>query len=334
MSMNPNPDPESNGVAVHRASLLRELLVPLPDEVLHVNKKLTSLSETQDGVFVTFSDGAVEHFDAVIGADGIFGFVRNYVLQDTDNKYGPSPAEFWDSRALVPIGKARAIIGDTHFSADEVDCQHGWIGDGAFLLYDVLENRTMSQIVISAIENDPPRGHDERKRPLTRGFLEGALKNWLDGPIAKRIIDLTLDQPDPQRYSEWEHKVTPTYVNGRVCIAGDAAHAMTPWQAAGAGQAMEDAMILGALLGKVKNSGEINAAFKAYDAVRRPRCQRVIDSSRVTGMICCGREEGVGLDPRKLLEALKDRWGFIMGLDLDEYKTEALRKMDGFLFED
>lgn len=144
MSMNPNPDPESNGVAVHRASLLRELLVPLPNEVLHVKKKLTSLSETLDGVSVTFADEEVEQFDAVIGADGIFGFVRNYVLQDKDNKYGPSPAEFWDSRAIIPIDKARAVIGDNHFSADEVDCQHGWIGDGAFLLYDVLENRTMS----------------------------------------------------------------------------------------------------------------------------------------------------------------------------------------------
>lgn len=189
----------------------------------------------------------------------------------------------------------------------------------------------MSQIVISAIENDPPRDHNERKRPLTREFLESALGPWLDGPIAKSIIDVTLDQPDPQRYSEWEHKVTPTYVNGRVCIAGDAAHAMTPWQAAGAGQAMEDAMILGALFGKVKDSGDINAALRSYDAVRRPRCQRVIDSSRGTGIICCGREEGVGLDPKKLLEALKDRWGFIMGLDLDEYKDEALRKMDEFL---
>lgn len=244
MSMNPNPDPESNGVAVHRASLLRELLVPLPSEVLHVNKKLTSLSETHDGASATFADGAVEQFDAVIGADGIFGFVRNYVLQDKDNKYGPSPAEFWDNRALVPIEKARVIIGNKHFSVDEVDCQHGWIGDGAFLLYDIFENQTMSQVVISAIENDLPRDHGERKRPLTREFLEGALKNWLDGL----------------------------------------------------------------------------------------RCQRVIDSSRVTGIICGGREEGAGLDPKRLLEALKDRWGFIMGLDLDENREEALGKMDEFLF--
>lgn len=59
-----------------------------------MNKKLTSLSERDDKVSATFSDGVVEQFDAVIGADGIFGLVRNYVLQDKDNKYGPSPAEF------------------------------------------------------------------------------------------------------------------------------------------------------------------------------------------------------------------------------------------------
>jgi salicylate hydroxylase len=75
------------------------------------------------------------------------------------------------------------------------------------------------------------------------------------------------------------------------------------------------------------SSAGIETAFMAYDAVRRPRCQRVIDSSRGTGEICCGQVPAIGIDPEKLKEALLPRWGFIYGLDLASYKKEALDQM-------
>lgn len=44
--------------------------------------------------------------------------------------------------------------------------------------------------------------------------------------------------------------------------------------------AIEDAMILSRLLGAVNSAADLEAAFKAYDAVRRPRSQRLVESSR------------------------------------------------------
>lgn len=38
---------------------------------------------------------------------------------------------------------------------------------------------------------------------------------------------------------------------GTICMMGDAAHATTPWQAAGLAQAIEDSLILSSVLGKV-----------------------------------------------------------------------------------
>ncbi|KAK3380563.1 hypothetical protein B0T24DRAFT_522254, partial [Lasiosphaeria ovina] len=72
---------------------------------------------------------------------------------------------------------------------------------------------------------------------------------------------------NPQGYSQWEHKSTPKYARGRVYIVGDAAHATTPGQGAGVGQAFEDAAVLGALFGSVARPEDIDAAFKAFDAV-------------------------------------------------------------------
>lgn len=344
-------DPDDAGRVVHRASLLRELLAPLPTGRLHANKKLSGIipdADGEGGVKVTFGDGQEETFHAVIGADGIFGAARRHVLQEAADAEGPSPAGFWDCRNLIPFEKARDILGAEYF---EQDRQYGWAGNGAFIMHDVLENRTKVQCVVSAIEKNHPK---DRKRPLTREFLEETLHDWLDGPLGKGVIEvrccpqvpfshslvdlrnadkercagqLMLDQPDPQAYSQWEHKATSTFANGRVCIAGDAAHATTPWQGAGAGQAFEDALILGTLLGEIKRPSEINYAFRAYSDVRRNRCQRVIDSSRGTGLIFCGQDPEAGLEPDKIMGLLAPRWGFIGGIDFAVYKEEALAKM-------
>ncbi|KAI1395720.1 salicylate hydroxylase [Hypoxylon fuscum] len=315
------------GVIVHRASLLRELVAPLPEKSLHTNKSLATIriKPVTNTVEVTFQDGTIDEFDAVIGADGIFSSVRSYVLQDDADRLAASPAGFWDCRNLVSLERAKAVLGEELF---EVDRQYGWVGDGGFLMHDVLENRTMVQCVVSAVENSPTRN---RKRALTRQTLTQTLSSWLDGPIAKGMIELALEEDDLHGYSQWEHKATPTYTNGLVCVIGDAAHATTPWQGSGAAMAFEDVMVLQELLGNITSPKDITAAFKAYDVVRRPRCQRVIDSSRETGMILCGQDAYAGLDPEKLREVLAPRWDFIFGLDMSVHKEHALLKLRDIL---
>ncbi len=109
---------------------------------------------------------------------------------------------------------------------------------------------------------------------------------------------------------------------------GDAAHAMTPWQGSGAGQAIEDAMILETVLAAVKTPRDLEAAFRAYDKVRRPRTQRIVEASSVMSRMMSGRGLDVGLDPDKLRGALGPRWGFIHNLDMKKHKEEALAAMD------
>lgn len=136
-------------------------------------------------------------------------------------------------------------------------------------------------------------------------------------------LQLLLDQDDPAVYAQFEHIDAPTYVNGRVCIAGDAAHAMTPWQGSGAATALEDAVILGALFEQIDSPNEIERVLKTYDTVCRPRSQRIAESSRQTGRILSGLAEGVGLDPVKMHTALKDRWAFIHNLDFNGHIENA-----------
>lgn len=65
---------------------------------------------------------------------------------------------------------------------------------------------------------------------------------------------------------------TPNWSEGGVGLIGDAAHAMLPFQAQGAAMAIEDAAILAPLLMTEPSAAE---ALKRYEAIRRPRVERV-----------------------------------------------------------
>lgn len=322
----------SSSVIVQRASLLRELLAPLPKDILHPSKKTTGITSTANGdkIQVAFDDGTSDEFDAVIGADGIFSVTRSYVHGDSAADHVATPAGFWDSRSMIPFEMAKKVLGDEYFT---VDMQHSWAGDGGFLMHDVAENRSIVQCVMCMVEKDDDMPNDKnRKRPLTREFLESSFHTWLDGPIAHKMIDLTLDQPKANAYSQWEHKTTPTYAKGRVCIMGDAAHATTPFMGSGAAMAFEDAAVLSTLLLKVTSHDDIAHAFRAFDTQRRPRCQRIITDSRETGLIVCGRGEP-GLNPKELAETMGPRWDFIVGFDIKAHLRETLDLFDRYKSE-
>lgn len=186
---------EDPGIIVHRASLLRELVAPLPQSSLHTNKKLVTINvrpdtddeaATSKALEVTFEDGTVEQADAVIGADGIFGLVRSHVLQGEAETHSASPAGFWDSRVLVPMEKAHELFGETSFDANR---QTAWVGNGAFLMLDAVENGTVLQCVISAVEKSSVE--ENRKHEVTVDSLKQTLADWDENPIAKGMIEVT-----------------------------------------------------------------------------------------------------------------------------------------------
>jgi len=59
---------------------------------------------------------------------------------------------------------------------------------------------------------------------------------------------------------------------------------MTPFQASGAGQAIEDALILSTLLGNPKTSlHNVHTALEVYDEIRRPFALDIQERSRLNG---------------------------------------------------
>lgn len=142
------------------------------------------------------------------------------------------------------------------------------------------------------------------------------------------MIQLLCDQPKQPAIYLWDHAPAHSYVKGAVGIMGDAAHSTTPWQGSGGGMTIEDSLILSTLLGRAFSRTEAVIALRIYDQLRRPRTQRIVESSRETGTILAGRGVETGLDLEKLREKLLPRWNFIIDFDNEKYRDEALRLMD------
>jgi salicylate hydroxylase len=75
--------------------------------------------------------------------------------------------------------------------------------------------------------------------------------------------------------------------DGAIALLGDAAHAMLPFAAQGAGMAIEDAAVLAKCLSETQNEGgpSISAALARYARLRRPRVSRVQRTARQSGRI-------------------------------------------------
>jgi len=77
------------------------------------------------------------------------------------------------------------------------------------------------------------------------------------------------------------------WTSGAIALLGDAAHAMLPFAAQGAGMAIEDAAVLAKTLseGPIETATQLAAALKRYARLRRSRVARVRHTARSLGRI-------------------------------------------------
>ena len=151
--------------------------------------------------------------------------------------------------------------------------------------------------------------------------LAGQFDGW--GKMCHNLIEL-FDTPNLVMWALRDDLPAATYTLGNVAMMGDAAHATTPFQGQGAGQAIEDALVLETLLGRVQDAKHIPNAFAAYDQVRKARSQRVVTTSREAGFVFGMKAKGVGDTLEKMKEKLETRMKWIWNRDLEKQNAEAI----------
>ncbi|KAF8072155.1 hypothetical protein FPV67DRAFT_1748853 [Lyophyllum atratum] len=138
----------------------------------------------------------------------------------------------------------------------------------------------------------------------------------------------------PSRWAIHASQPLKSWTFGNVALMGDAAHAMSPQQASGAGQAIEDAFILATLLGHHLTTLEsVPSALAIYDQIRRPVAMEVAQRSLINGRLFGLQLPGVPLDndPERLPElgdAIKENWKWTWSTTLDADVKQAVRLLE------
>jgi salicylate hydroxylase len=92
---------------------------------------------------------------------------------------------------------------------------------------------------------------------------------------------LTRVFPSSERWYKWalyDRDPLEHWTKGRATLLGDSAHAMLPYLGTGAGMAIEDAVVLGAAVGRESN--DLSAALVAYEQLRVPRTKACVLGAR------------------------------------------------------
>jgi salicylate hydroxylase len=238
---------------MHRADLLAALAEAVPAERVHLGHRLTGLDDLGDRVRARFANGATAEVGVLVGADGIHSVVRGLL-------FGPDRARFTGCvayRGLVPAERLRHL--DLEVTAQI------WMGPGQhFVHYFVSAMRLVNFVAI--VEQDAWTGESW----TDRGDLADALAAYADwhpqvrailGAGDETFIWALLDRSPMDRWSV-----------GRVTLLGDACHAMLPFMAQGAAQAIEDGAALAACL---RADPDVPAALRRYEEIRIPRTARL-----------------------------------------------------------
>jgi salicylate hydroxylase len=185
---------------MQRAALLHELLEPIPLENMHTNKKLVAIDDNPEGqgLILKFEDETTTLVDALIGADGIFGFVRSHILGENHPAVTPVKAGWAGVVNLVPFAKAKEKLGSQWF---EENRQYGWVGPMGIMIHDLNNDGKMVQCIGTSMDHSNSK---DRVKPVDREFLDAAFADWSDGPIGKGMIEVRLLCP----FSDATHLTT------------------------------------------------------------------------------------------------------------------------------
>ncbi|KAI4718772.1 monooxygenase [Aureobasidium sp. EXF-10727] len=325
--------PDFDRKSAHRKALLEIMTSFIPIENVKFNKYLKSIEQHPDKVVLRFADGQVAEASVLAGADGIKSIVREHVLKPSfPNEIAPVYADAYCYRAVIPMAEAYPILGDLtnvakfYFGHDRSAVTYRITGGEEFnFLFCVADAKPWTL----------------EKAVTEKTTHEAMMADFEGSGVDPRFREL-LAKAQPIKWGFFHHWRTSTYYRGRVALLGDAAHASLPFQAAGAAQGLEDALVLSNVLAKAAGAHEaaadmapyIQVGLEAYDSVRRPRAQRQLEQAAEVGKMIFFQHKETGSDMGKILPRLQQgRFDWLWFHDMDEDVVKALSKMDKSVLE-
>lgn len=251
-------------VTAHRADLheaLRTVAAAKDRVTLTPDFTVAGLEAEGDGVSVANLDGTVVNGSALVGADGIWSTVREWIAPDAKLAFTGATA----FRTLLPFGAV-----PPPFSEPIVGL---WLGPRTHLVhYPVRGGEALNVVAVT----ETGRKEKGWNRSADKETVRADFTRWCG--TAHGLLDLAQSW---RAWSLFSLSPLPQWHRGRVTLLGDAAHPVLPYLAQGAALAIEDAAKLADLWSAARQQPTL--AFEAYEAVRRVRARRVQRTSRRLG---------------------------------------------------
>jgi 2-polyprenyl-6-methoxyphenol hydroxylase-like FAD-dependent oxidoreductase len=239
-------------IGLLRPELYERMLAALPAGVLRTNQTVQRIEQDDRAVTLHLADGTTHEADVLIGADGIDSIVRRQLWGDTPKREH----------------RLHAIAGYTF--ADDIKSDNGFcvIGHGREVQGSWTSIRYKGRDgyqwwVLEACDPDAPAPADllSRAKQLGRGF--------------PHPLPALIERTEAQHVQRWvlrDRGYLQQWSQGRITLAGDAAHATSPYAAYGAGMAIEDGYFIGRALRGVDLTDRtaVERALRGYEEPRKP----------------------------------------------------------------
>lgn len=293
-------------VSVHRGAFLMMLWhaarARLPREALVTGWRATGYSQDAKGVTLHLRDRAgatrAETGTLLIACDGIHSAIRAQM----------HPAEGPPKWGGAVLWRATSLAAPFLSGATMAMAGHEW---QKFVTYplgapDPEGRQLVNWIAELKYPPDRPWNPEDYNRPGKLSDFLPAFEDWrfdwLDIPAliraAERVYEFPMVDRDP----------LDAWGDGRVTLAGDAAHAMYPIGSNGASQGILDARVLARAL---RDNGATPEALAAYEAERRPPTSALVLANRGNG-------------PDQVMELVEQRTGGVFERIEDVLSAEEL----------
>ncbi|KAK6082414.1 hypothetical protein SCUP234_04253 [Seiridium cupressi] len=259
----------------YRAHLQQALAEHIEPSQLHLAKAFSSVvfDDTIQKLVISFGDGSTANADVLLGADGIHSRVRT--------QFVPTARTAWTGwvtfRSVFPISCL------SHIPDVPDEAVHIWGPDRTLFLsklgkdlFTVVGSAQSDPSALDALYKDSTWNSDGHVNVLREYY-----KDW--SPLVKAIIDAV---PYTRVYPNSTAHALDTWVlgNGRVTLAGDAAHAHGGAFAAGGSLALDDAWAFAASIfhafppqpAHSPTRQEIAAALMLFERTRKTHTDRVM----------------------------------------------------------
>lgn len=240
---------QDDEVEILRGDLVEILMSTIADIPCYFNRSIQSIQQNNDHVTVHFKEGKVEHYDLVIGADGIHSTIRSMVFDE--NEYQLIHLDAYLSTFTIPN-----YLNLKHI---ELACEANrkWLS--------INSDNDPAIARAGFMFHSQHKMKDIRDEREQKQFLCDTFRDF--GWEAQNILN-RMSESDDFYFDAITQVKMNSWTKGRIALVGDAAYCASPLSGQGNNLAFVGAYILAGELKAAK--GNYMQAFTRYNTLLRP----------------------------------------------------------------